>query len=136
MKHKSRFMHGDICPKSSDSSVLSIWDGPVACRNRFGPMTDQRSRGRVTSVLAMTMALIFSTGCGGGSATQPPQPPVTAPSPPITTSATEQCNEPGNILPAGNVNTDLQISGGTACVVDGSVANGTYQYRNVNIWGG
>ncbi len=48
----------------------------------------------------------------------------------------EQCNEAGHILPAGDTNTDLQISSGTACIVDGSVAGGNYQYQNVNIWGG
>ena len=45
----------------------------------------------------------------------------------------EQCT--GGILPAGNVDTDLEING-VSCSVDGSVANGTYVYRNVNIWGG
>ena len=47
--------------------------------------------------------------------------------------AVENCA--GGILPAGNVNTDLQIDG-NSCLVDGKVNGGTYVYRNVNIWGG
>lgn len=39
------------------------------------------------------------------------------------------------VLPAGNADTDLEVNGNT-CVVDGTAANGTYVYRNVNIWGG
>jgi hypothetical protein len=38
----------------------------------------------------------------------------------------------GGVLSAGSVDTDLQING-TACVVDGSVPNGQYVFRNVNI---
>jgi hypothetical protein len=85
--------------------------------------------------LVLTAALILSTGCGGGSSQSTVEPAPTQPAPTSGTSI-EQCNEPKNILPAGDVNTDLQISGATACVVDGSAANGTYQYRNVNIWAG
>jgi hypothetical protein len=47
--------------------------------------------------------------------------------------AVEECS--GGILPAGSVDTDLEVDGGT-CTVDGSVNGGTYVYRNVNIWGG
>ncbi|HWF66673.1 MAG TPA: chitobiase/beta-hexosaminidase C-terminal domain-containing protein, partial [Acidobacteriaceae bacterium] len=39
------------------------------------------------------------------------------------------------VLPAGDADTDLEVNGNT-CVVDGTAANGTYIYRNVNIWGG
>lgn len=56
-------------------------------------------------------------------------PPVTGGAPP----AVEHCDT--GILPAGSVDTDLEING-TACVVDGKVNGGTYVYRNVNIWGG
>ncbi|HEY3835162.1 MAG TPA: chitobiase/beta-hexosaminidase C-terminal domain-containing protein, partial [Bryobacteraceae bacterium] len=41
----------------------------------------------------------------------------------------------GGILPAGSIDTDLEING-VSCTVDGSVADGAYVYRNVNIWGG
>lgn len=51
----------------------------------------------------------------------------------LTSQQPERCS--GGILPAGNTDTDLEIVG-TTCLVDGSVANGTYVYRNVNIWGG
>jgi G8 domain len=51
-------------------------------------------------------------------------------------SGPETCNNSGHILPAGDVNTDLQISGGTGCIIDGRVPGGNYVYRNVNIWGG
>jgi hypothetical protein len=47
--------------------------------------------------------------------------------------AVEHCA--GGILPAGNVNTDLEIDG-NSCLVNGKVNGGTYVYRNVNIWGG
>ena len=52
--------------------------------------------------------------------------------------AVESCsanNNPHHILPAGNQDTDLQING-VNCVADGSVAQGIYVYRNVNIWNG
>ncbi len=47
--------------------------------------------------------------------------------------AVEECS--GGILPAGSVDTDLEVDGAT-CTVDGTVNGGTYVYRNVNIWGG
>jgi hypothetical protein len=56
-------------------------------------------------------------------------------SPVVGAEAVEKCDNPKHILPAGNIHTDLQINGVT-CLVDGSVATGTYVYRNVNIWGG
>ena len=46
----------------------------------------------------------------------------------------ESCNGPDHKLPAGTIYTDLQVSGGVACIVDGSVPGGNYVYRNVNIW--
>lgn len=49
------------------------------------------------------------------------------------TQTVEKCAD--GILPAGNVDTDLEING-VACTVDGKVNGGTYVYRNVNIWGG
>ncbi|MFL6307325.1 MAG: chitobiase/beta-hexosaminidase C-terminal domain-containing protein [Candidatus Sulfotelmatobacter sp.] len=49
--------------------------------------------------------------------------------------ATQLCNSPNHILPAGDVNTDLDING-VACTVEGSAPQGTYIYRNVNIRGG
>src|SRR6185437_1166051 len=49
--------------------------------------------------------------------------------------ATQFCDGPNHILPAGDVNTDLDIHG-LSCTVDGSAPEGTYHYRNVNIWGG
>ena len=49
--------------------------------------------------------------------------------------AIEKCDNAKHILPAGSINTDLQISG-VACTADGSAGAGTYIYRNVNIWGG
>jgi hypothetical protein len=55
--------------------------------------------------------------------------------PPVGATGPEYCTEPGNILPAGDVNTDLQISS-VACKVDGSAPGGNYVYRNVNIYGG
>ena len=48
---------------------------------------------------------------------------------------TQYCIGPNHILPAGDVNTDLDING-NACTVDGSAPQGTYIYRNVNIRGG
>src|SRR5271163_4117884 len=57
----------------------------------------------------------------------------------------ESCAGAGNTshtLPAGYTGTDLTmvtdlyISGGITCTVDGSVPGGNYVYRNVNIWGG
>jgi G8 domain len=48
----------------------------------------------------------------------------------------EHCNNPKHILPAGDKDTDLQVSNGIDCIVDGSTTNGTYLYRNVNIWNG
>jgi hypothetical protein len=56
-----------------------------------------------------------------------------SPAPEITV---ERCDSPAHVLPAGDIQTDLQISGNTACKVDGSVPDGAYQYRNVNVWGG
>lgn len=47
--------------------------------------------------------------------------------------AIEHCDT--GVLPAGSVNTNLEING-TSCTVDGSVNGGQYVYRNVNIWGG
>jgi hypothetical protein len=41
----------------------------------------------------------------------------------------------GGILSAGSITTDLEING-TSCRVDGSVPDGQYVFRNVNIWGG
>ena len=58
------------------------------------------------------------------------------PSPIGSAQSLETCNNPRHILPAGDANTDLQISGGTACTVDGSAPNANYVYRNVNIWSG
>src|SRR5271170_3981907 len=127
MQCKSRLMPGSIRLKSSDSPAFRIWDKSVVRRNMLIPMTDQRGRERVAhfaSALAMMAALIFSAGCGSGGTLivepSPPTQPITPVPAPITaSSSTEQCNEAGNILPAGDVNTDLQISAGTACVVDG-----------------
>ena len=51
-------------------------------------------------------------------------------------ASVETCNEPGNVLPAGNVDTDLEVSNGINCIVDGTAPDGTYLYRNVNIWNG
>jgi hypothetical protein len=48
----------------------------------------------------------------------------------------EHCNNPRHTLPAGDKDTDLQISNGIDCIVDGSTSQGTYVYRNVNIWNG
>jgi hypothetical protein len=50
-------------------------------------------------------------------------------------AATQFCDGPNHILPAGDVKTDLDIHG-LSCTVDGSAPQGTYHYRNVNIWGG
>ncbi len=47
--------------------------------------------------------------------------------------AVEHCDT--GVLPAGSVDTDLEING-TSCTIDGTVNGGTYVYRNVNIWGG
>ena len=48
----------------------------------------------------------------------------------------EHCNNPAHILPAGDKDTDLQVTNGIDCIVDGRAAEGTYLYRNVNIWNG
>ncbi|HXP07882.1 MAG TPA: G8 domain-containing protein [Acidobacteriaceae bacterium] len=48
----------------------------------------------------------------------------------------EHCNNPTHTLPAGDKDTDLQVTNGINCIVDGRTANGTYLYRNVNIWNG
>jgi hypothetical protein len=62
----------------------------------------------------------------------PPEPPRTL-SPEVVI---EDCSGNGHILPQGTPETDLRISAGTVCIVDGSTPGGTYEYRNVNIWGG
>ncbi|MGA9720137.1 MAG: chitobiase/beta-hexosaminidase C-terminal domain-containing protein [Acidobacteriaceae bacterium] len=49
--------------------------------------------------------------------------------------AVEFCGGPNHILPVGDVHTDLDIHG-LSCTVDGSAPEGTYHYRNVNIYGG
>ena len=81
------------------------------------------------------------------TAPPPPTPPPTSAPPtrrpplrssgpgPSSSITIEKCNNPGHILPPGNINTDLQIEG-LSCTVDGSTPKGTYIYRNVNIWGG
>jgi hypothetical protein len=61
--------------------------------------------------------------------------PVLAAPRSASTVVVETCNNSNHILPAGDINTDLQISG-VACTVDGSVSGGNYVFRNVNIWGG
>ena len=99
------------------------------CRKSLNQFRDQAS---IAFFLALTTAIFCIAGCGGPSTTSSPPPPIGTPNP----NTVETCTETGNILPAGSVSTDLQISNGTACVVDGSAANATYQYRNVNIWGG
>jgi len=82
-------------------------------------------------IVLLHPALCLLLGCGNSSGSLGSSPP-----PIVTGSDVETCNGAGHLLPAGNIDTDLQISGGTSCIVDGSVPNGTYQYRNVNIWGG
>lgn len=69
----------------------------------------------VVSAAAYSIAPPVSTGVGG-----PPP-------------AVEHCDT--GILPAGSVDTDLEING-TSCTVNGTVNGGQYVYRNVNIWGG
>jgi hypothetical protein len=54
---------------------------------------------------------------------------------PFTYIAIETCVNSGNILPPGSIYTDLRISDGITCTVDGSAPNNTYVYRHVNIWG-
>ncbi len=90
-----------------------------------------------TSFLLLGLAaatLLPIAGCGGGqttfSTTVTPSPILGA------TGSLETCNNKQHILPAGDSNTDLQISGGTACTIDGSAPGANYVYRNVNIWGG
>jgi len=82
------------------------------------------------------VAFLVLTGCGTSPQTQTTT-TTPSPLPPVGSGAPgpETCNEKGNILPPGDQNTDLQISNGTTCIVDGSAPNGTYVYRNVNIWG-
>jgi hypothetical protein len=140
-------MPDPLCPKSFDSSEICSKELLVNFRKPLiagatVAISGRRSSLKAALVLGMTVAMVFGAGCGSGqptftTTTQPTQPtPPTPPTPPIGATGPEQCTEKGNILPAGDVNTDLQISAGTACVVDGSVAGGNYQYRNVNIWGG
>ena len=85
------------------------------------------------SLVAATLCTLAGCGAGQTTYTTTPQP---TPSPIGSAQSLETCNNPRHILPAGDANTDLQISGGTACTVDGSAPNANYVYRNVNIWGG
>ncbi len=48
----------------------------------------------------------------------------------------EHCNNPAHTLPPGDKDTDLEVTQGIDCIVDGSAPKGTYVYRNVNIWNG
>src|ERR1700730_3257116 len=48
----------------------------------------------------------------------------------------EHCNNPTHTLPAGDKDADLQVTNGIDCIVDGATSDGTYLYRNVNIWNG
>src|SRR5271155_2140331 len=71
------------------------------------------------SLVILAATLLLVTGCGGGGkSTLESTPPPTPPS--LGASGPETCGNAGHTLPPGDINTDLQISGGTACVVDGS----------------
>ena len=48
----------------------------------------------------------------------------------------EHCDNPTHTLPAGDKDTDLEVTRGIQCIVDGSAGDGTYVYRNVNVWNG
>jgi hypothetical protein len=48
----------------------------------------------------------------------------------------ERCDNAAHVLPAGDKDTDLEVTNGITCMVDGSAPQGTYLYRNVNIWNG
>ena len=48
----------------------------------------------------------------------------------------ERCDNPTHTLPAGDKDTDLEVTKGIDCIVTGSAPEGTYLYRNVNIWNG
>jgi hypothetical protein len=114
-------LRGDGCPVSARPLFLSLLDG---ASTQIG-----------ISLVILAATLLPVAGCGGGGSSTPESAP--SPSPPsMGASGPETCNNSGHILPAGDVNTDLQISGGTGCIIDGRVPGGNYVYRNVNIWGG
>ena len=107
--------------------------------------------GRWPSRIMVGLTLVALTGfstagvamTGGSSSPNSPFSVDPAPSPPVQNpglrnaegATTEKCANEHHILPPGNINTDLEING-VSCTVDGSAPNGTYVYRNVNIWGG
>jgi hypothetical protein len=109
---------------------------------------------RRVSWVRVGLALVALTGFSaaavpitqGNSASNPPlspDPPPAQSRPPIRNPEPqrfgdvkiEKCDDEHHILPPGDINTDLEIVG-VSCTVDGSVHNGSYVYRNVNIWGG
>ena len=86
-------------------------------------------------VSAMEITATTPPGTPGPAAVTVTTPAGTSDAGPFTYVTIETCVNKGNILPAGSIYTDLRISDGTTCTVDGSAPNSTYVYRNVNIWG-
>lgn len=120
-----------ITDKTPDATIYYKTNGaisPNAWSVYTGPITVPSSETiqAMATKIGDSDSVVSSAAYSIGGLTS--KPPVGGASP-----AVEHCDT--GILPAGSVDTDLEING-TACVVDGKVNGGTYVYRNVNIWGG